>query len=169
MKKIPLITILLFVPTVCLVGAYVWFYSADQSMLANTLRMRAVLVGANARGAASLDTEQDGDSLAAARAYIVSEEKVAAFLSDLEARGRAAGATVAVSSVEPDKNASGTLGIALSISGSFASVMQALGLIEYAPYGISASTVTVQKESGTLWRAEVKGGVLYAPASATKK
>lgn len=104
---------------------------------------------------------------ATVRGYFVSEERVVQFISDLEARGRATGASVEVLSVSAGQGAtvSQNLTLALSITGGFSSVLRALGAIEYAPYHISVASLSLRKGLESGWRADVRLDVGAAPSA----
>ncbi|MFA5942786.1 MAG: hypothetical protein WC798_03930 [Candidatus Paceibacterota bacterium] len=103
---------------------------------------------------------------AAVQSYFVPETGVVAFISGLEARGRAQGAAVSVLSVSTTQGARPTLLFALTIKGTFDAVMRTVGVIEYAPHDISFSGLSlVQNEEGD-WQADLKLVVGSVGASA---
>ncbi len=168
MKKIPVTTTVLAVIVLVLFGSYLSFYVANGNLLSETLRVRALAVQAKSNTGRFSSSGMGSEEHADVSTYQVTEEQVPAFLADIEGRGRSVGAQITVASVEPEKSNNGKLRVTLSISGNFPAVMQTLGLIEYAPYGISTSAVTLSK-SGTQWQADVVFTVLYASASASIK
>lgn len=101
------------------------------------------------------------------RGYFVPETGVVAFIDDLEARGRALGAAVSVLSVSTGGGgAEPTLQFALSVKGTFDAVMRTVGAIEYAPYAISISALSVGQDAKDLWHADLKLRVASVPPAA---
>lgn len=102
----------------------------------------------------------------AVQAYFVPESAVVPFIDDLESRGRALHTTVSVTSVAAKQVESRpALVLSLTIDGSFDAVMRTVGAIEYAPYDISVSSLTLALSDGGNWRAGL--GVLVGSASST--
>jgi len=90
------------------------------------------------------------------QSYFVSESGIVTFIAGLEARGLAEGAAVSVLSVSKgDSNKLPTLLLTLTIKGKFDAVMRTIGTIEYAPYDISISTLTVGHDSADSWKADL--------------
>ena len=89
--------------------------------------------------------------------YFISETGVVAFINGLEALGRANGATaVSVLSVSTDgAPARQTFKFTLSIKGKFDAVMRTVGAIEYAPYAISISSLSIGKNAKNDWHADI--------------
>lgn len=94
---------------------------------------------------------------AAVQQYFISETGVVAFIDDLEALGRVNGAaTTKVLSVSADDaSAQPTFTFALSIMGTFGAVMRTVGAIEYAPYAISISSLSVGQNAKNDWHADL--------------
>lgn len=89
--------------------------------------------------------------------YFVSETGVVTFIDGLETRGRAQGTIINVLSVSTGGTLTQpTLEFALSIIGTFDAVMRTIGAIEYAPYAISVSTVSIGQDAKNSWHADVK-------------
>jgi hypothetical protein len=100
--------------------------------------------------------EISGDE-AAVQAYFVSSANVVGFIDDLEARGKALGASVSVLSVSADPSSAHTaLDLVLSVKGPFNAVMRTVGAIEYAPYDIVVSDLSVGQDDKNLWHADLK-------------
>lgn len=100
--------------------------------------------------------------------YFVSEDRVAAFIDGLEARGRALGAKVTVTSVaDADSNGHSGLALVLLVKGDFDAVMRTVGAIEYAPYDLSITSLILTHDITGGWHADVKLTVGSAPAAAT--
>ncbi len=149
-------------------GAYgVWYQtvSAQSAVVADLENQISQKTETSARiaSARAALTEVAGDE-AAVRSYFVSPTNVVGFIDDLQARGRALGATVSVLSVNTD-TASAHTALTLSIKavGSFDAVMRTVGAIEYAPYDISLGTVGVGLDNRGVWHADVALSVGTAP------
>ena len=98
--------------------------------------------------------------------YFVPETGVVAFINNLEARGRKQGAVVSVLSVSTSATEkSPTLVFSLTISGSFDAVMRTVGVIEYAPYDLSVSALSITHDGEKSWRADLTIRVGSASAS----
>lgn len=100
--------------------------------------------------------------------YFVSETGVVAFINGLEDLGHSLGATVSVLSV----SAGGvpiqpTFELALSVKGTFDAVVRTIGAIEYLPYDISMSTLSVGQDAKNNWSANLKLAVGSSITSAT--
>lgn len=103
--------------------------------------------------------------------YFVPETNIALFNDNLEMQGKAQGATVTVLSVAK----SGTtlrpmLALALSIQGTFDAVMRTIGVIEYAPYAVTITGLSLQHAEEKLWHANLNlnvGSVSTAIATST--
>lgn len=92
------------------------------------------------------------------QSYFVPETSVVAFINDLEARGRQQGTLVNVLSVSAgSETKQPMLVLALTINGAFDAVMRTVGAIEYAPYALSISEISLGQEDGKgNWRANLK-------------
>ena len=94
---------------------------------------------------------------AAIQSYFVPEIGVVTFITDLEARGRLQSAAVNVLSVSAGGEAKQpTLVLTLTINGTFDSVMRTVGAIEYAPYALSISGLSLGQDGKDGWRANLK-------------
>lgn len=103
---------------------------------------------------------------ATVQSYFVPETGVVAFIDDLEKRARAQGATMKVLSVSVGgAGETPTLVLSLSIDGAFDPVMRTIGAIEYAPYDISLSKLSVAKSGKIDWDAGLEITVGSVPAS----
>ncbi len=88
-------------------------------------------------------------------AHVVRQSDIVSFLEQLEKQGRAQGATVKVLSVNPVQSETDTrIIISLTASGTFDAVLRSVGAIEYGPYDIVLTAVTIT----TVPSEEVKGG-----------
>ncbi|MDE1919700.1 MAG: hypothetical protein KGH56_03340 [Patescibacteria group bacterium] len=91
------------------------------------------------------------------QSYFVPEIGVVAFIDDLQNRGRALEAAVSVLSVSTGgTSAEPALLFSLSVKGTFDAVMRTVGAIEYAPYAISVSGLSVDQDAKNSWHADLK-------------
>lgn len=97
--------------------------------------------------------------------YFVPEANVVSFINSLEEHGKTLGATVGVLSVSTGGTAIQPLLIlSLTITGTFDSVMRTAGVIEYAPYDLSITNLSVSQNAKDLWHADLKMSVGSVPA-----
>lgn len=90
------------------------------------------------------------------QSYFVPETGVVAFINNLEAQGHTQGATVNVLSVSTsDDPTQPTLTFSLTIKGTFDAVMRTIGAIEYTPYDLSVSTLTLGEDGPKMWHADL--------------
>jgi hypothetical protein len=140
-------------------GAYLWWYSAvavasaQAQSLANdiTTRSRAELRITAAR--TTLANLALAESTVAG--YFVAQANIVPFIEQLQTLGAASGATVSVLSVSAGTGAANPpITISLSISGTFDHVARAVGAIEYAPYDLTVSSLTItQTKDKKSWQA----------------
>ncbi len=134
--------------------AYAWWH---QEVLRVASEAADLAVQAAERGnVQTRSSRNEVASLAEGEAYVGAHllplGEIVPFLEGLEATGREFGALVAVASVS-DAAGEGQISIALSIEGSFDSVMRTVGTIEYGPYASAIDTLTLDTLDGTLWSA----------------
>lgn len=149
-----------------------WFgvwYATVSNMSAVAAQVQNQIAGANenvqriASARAAL-TEIAGDE-ASVRDHFVAEENVVTFVNDLEARGHAQGVTVSAQSISKNTTSSGpVLLVALSLEGTFDAVMRTIGAIEYAPYAVSVSALSVEQGAADAWHANLNLVVGSSPA-----
>lgn len=103
---------------------------------------------------------------ATVRSYFVLEDGVVAFIDSLEKQGKSLGATIRVRSVEaggvPGQS---TIELSLIVSGTFDSVMRAVGSMEYLPYNLSVSSLALTQDGKKSWHADVTLSVGTLPAT----
>lgn len=100
------------------------------------------------------------------QSYFVPETGVVSFIDNLESRARAQTATMKVLSVSVgDLSKQPTLVLSITVSGTFDSVMRTIGAIEYAPYDLSISKVSLGKGEKNEWSANLELIVGSVPAS----
>lgn len=98
--------------------------------------------------------------------YFVSNDGVVAFIDSLESLGKTVGAVVNVTSVATaGSKTQPALQLALGIDGSFDTVMRTAGAIEYAPYDIVVTALSLQSTDKNKWHADMS--MLVGSASST--
>jgi len=106
--------------------------------------------------ARSILNELEGEE-ARIQGYFVPEISTVPFINNLEARGRALGASVVVSSVaKGGTSAEPMLVLSLTVKGSFDAVMRTVGSIEYAPYNSAITSLYLGHDDKNSWHADVK-------------
>jgi hypothetical protein len=143
-----------------LVGYWVWYgvvatASVAVTTLQNQIDTKTSIVSRTATTRSALaDIADDEDAV---QNYFISETGVVAFINSLEALGRASGAaTVSVLSVSAGNALpQPTFTFTLSIKGTFDAVMRTVGAIEYAPYAISISSLSVGRDAKNEWHADL--------------
>lgn len=89
--------------------------------------------------------------------YFVSEAGIVAFIDALERREKTLGTTVGVLSVSTSGTAAQpSLTLSLTVKGTFDAVMRTVGSIEYAPYDLSISAVSIVQDAENSWHADLK-------------
>lgn len=145
--------------TLSLIGYGIWYATITaKSALATTLQEQIdIKIGninrLNTTRTALADSASDEAMI---QNYFVPETGVVAFIDSLETRGRVQGATVSVLSVAKSGTLHPILEFSLSIKGTFDAVMRTIGTIEYAPYAISVSTVSITQSEENSWSADMK-------------
>ena len=151
-------------------GYGVWYaIIADKSAavadLENQINIKTDTASRIASARAAL-AEISGDE-AAVRSYFVPETGVVAFIDSLESQGRVQNAAVSVLSVSSDgTSAHPTFLFAITIKGSFNSVMNTVGAIEYLPYALSISSFSLGQDGKNSWHAALNLLVSSVPLSA---
>ncbi len=98
--------------------------------------------------------------------FFVPESGVVAFIDVLEKKGKVHGAAVSVSSVATAGTpAQPTIAFAFTIEGTFDAVMRTVGSIEYAPYDLSVSALSLSQGDKRSWHADIKLLVGSVPAA----
>jgi hypothetical protein len=144
---------------VALVGYGLWY----AQIRAESVTLAALEAEVRVKGGAdaSVPKTQFEEDEALVDRYFVSKELIPSFINDLEARGRAQGATITVTSVAQQGTG---FAVALTAKGSFDAVARTVGVIEYAPYHLTLSSMSVVREITDTWRADVKLTVSAPPA-----
>lgn len=161
MRPIFVQLILAFVVCAIAIAGYLFWYvavavqSASVTALQSRIDAKTDTVSRMVASRAAL-ADMAGDEVAV-RNYFVSDTGIVAFIDGLEALGRAVGSTtVNVLSVSTaSTGARPAFKFALSIKGKFDGVMRTVGAIEYAPYAISVSSLSVAKNAKNDWQANL--------------
>lgn len=104
----------------------------------------------------------------AVQSYFVSEAGVVLFIDHLESRAREQAAALEVLSVSVGNSAAQpTLVVAITVRGTFDAVLRTVGAIEYAPYSVSLSKLSLVGEGKNLWGANLELVVGSVPEGAT--
>lgn len=97
------------------------------------------------------------DDEIAVKSYFVSENDIVSFIDDLQERGLSQKTIVKVLSVSAGgTNARPTLSLAVTVIGAFDAVMRTVGSIEYSPYDLSISKLSVMKSDKKTWSANLE-------------
>lgn len=92
--------------------------------------------------------ELSGDE-AEVQGYFVSNANIVSFIDTLQRRGNELGSKVNVLSVSAANTKSPTLTLTLQIQGPFSAVMRTVGAVEYAPYALTVSSLSVTEVQGS--------------------
>lgn len=91
------------------------------------------------------------------RSYFISENDIVAFIDGLQERGLSQRTIVKVLSVSAGgTNVRQTLSLAVTVTGAFDAVMRTIGSIEYSPYDLSISKLSVMKSDKKTWLANLE-------------
>ena len=145
--------------------------SAAVAQLESQISTKTETAGRIASARASLAGAADNE--ADIQGYFVPETGVVAFINNLEAQGRTQNASVSVLSVSTSVvDAQPTLTFSLTIRGAFDAVMRTIGVIEYLPYDLSVSTLSITRDGQdekNSWRADLTLLVGSVKADVTTK
>jgi hypothetical protein len=164
------LTIALVICAVILTGYGVWYAvvsikSASVADLENQITAAIETAGRMASVRTALSKIIGDETIV--QSYFVPEASVVAFINSLEARGHSQGATVSVLSVSAGSElVQPTLVLTLTIKGTFDAVMRTIGTIEYAPFAISISSLSLGQDFKNEWHANVKMYVGSIPLNA---
>ncbi len=156
---------------VSFIGYGIWYGAiADKSAavadLENQIKIKTDTASRIASARVAL-AEISGDE-AAVRSYFVPETGVVAFIDNLQSRGRAQNAAVSVLSVSSSGTpAHPTFIFAITVKGSFNSVMNTVGAIEYLPYALSISSLSLVQDGKNSWNAALNLLVSSVPLATT--
>lgn len=155
-------------------GAYgVWFVMVDTEnakarSLASDIQTKsqdAARIAEAKAALAALTAKEDSISM-----HFISANDVVPFLGSLEQTGTALGSKVHVVSVgadNPKPGAQGHLTLSVQITGTFDAVLRTLGSLEYSPYYITLTNLTLDTAGENAWSAATTFSVGTGPAPAT--
>jgi len=154
---------------VAIVGYGMWYAtistkSAAVASLQNQIDTKTETVNRIAATRATLaDVASDE---ATVQSYFVPEAGVVSFIDSLETHGKALGASMNVLSVSTSGTvAQPTLAFTLTAKGTFDAVMRTVGSIEYSPYDLSITALTIVQDDKNSWHADLKLSVGSVPAT----
>lgn len=142
------------------VGHGVWYSviakkSAEAANLQNQIDAKTEVSARVALARTALAEIAGNES--AVQSYFVPEAGVVLFINHLEARAREQAAALQVLSVSVGDSAlRPTLIITVTVRGTFDAVMRTVGAIEYAPYSVSLSKLSLVGEGKNLWGANLE-------------
>lgn len=160
--KTPLLHILIAC-SVCVaifVGQGLWYSvvagkSSAVAALQSQIEMKSEAAGRIASSRAELAKIANDE--VTVRSYFVSENDIVAFIDGLQERGLSQETIVKVLSVSAGGTSTRpTLAIAVTVTGAFDAVMRTIGSIEYAPYDLSISKLSVMKNDKKIWSANLE-------------
>ena len=160
----------IFVCVVVLSGYGFWYSvivgkSSSVADLQKQIDSKKEIAGRIAAARTALAEIADDES--AVQNYFVPETDVVPFIDNLEMRARAQTAEMKVLSVSVGNDArQSTLILSVRIRGTFDSIMRTVGAIEYSPYDLSLSKLSVGKEAKNVWNADVELIVGSVPTNA---
>ena len=162
--------IALIVSITAFIGYGIWYaiVSAKSAEVADVQSQIAAATNTMSRIAVARTAlaEVAGDE-AKMQSYFVSDTGVVSFINALEAIGLSTNTTVNVLSVSPGTSpARPTLQLNLSVKGAFDPVMRTVGAIEYAPYAVSISMLSVGQDAKGSWHADMSINVGSASSEA---
>ncbi len=97
--------------------------------------------------------------------YFIPETGVVSFIDTLQTQAEALNATTSILSVSMSGiGTQAALKIALTVKGTFDSVMRTIGTIEYMPYDLSISTLSLEQDTKNAWHADLNLVVGSIPA-----
>lgn len=163
--------IVVIIVAVVTLGAYAGWYTFVSGESAAVAQLEHQIATADATASRANALRATLDSLAADEAkiqnYFVSDTAVVTFITQLEASGQPMGATVSVLSVSSGKTTTQpTLLFAVSVKGTFDSVMRTVGAIEQMPYDLTVSSLAVQLDGKHSWHADLNLVVGSMPTAA---
>jgi hypothetical protein len=159
--KSPLIHLMIMgILSVAAVTGYSFWYTMVSNKSNEVVDLQNQIVTAtetmnHIASARTMLAEISGDE-AKMQSYFIREADIPAFNDYLESLGRPENATVSIISVAPGgSSAQPTFLITLTIGGAFDAVMTTVGAMEYAPYDISLSALSVTQSGKDNWQASV--------------
>lgn len=162
--------ILALIGSLSVAAWYVSWYSTVSQKSSDVVNLQNQITAASDNMSRIASTRatlaQIADDEADIQNYFVSDANIVSFINELEALGSEEGAVVSVVSVS--KGGSRTLPkllLTLSVDGTFDAVMRTVGAVEYAPYAISVSMLSVARGVKGGWHADFHITVDSLPAA----
>lgn len=170
-SKLLHVGIALVICTASLVGNALWYWKvSDMSVVMANLesKIQEKKMASENISTAKTALARFENSEALITNYFVPEEGIVPFINELETRGRSLGAAVTVASVS-SKGVTGQSEFALSlkVAGTFDAVMRTVGVIEYAPYAVTISKLSLDEDEKNTWRATIELTVGSVPTVGT--
>ena len=166
----------IFIGGTAIVGQGFWYSiitkkSAEVAYLQNQIDMKTETANRVALARTVLAEIVGNES--AVQSYFVPETGIVSFINDLESRAREQKTAMKVLSVSIGASTKQpTLIFTLTVSGTFDAVLRTVGAVEYAPYNISISKLSLMNEEKNMWRANLElvvGSVLVSTATSTRE
>lgn len=146
---------------IAILAGYIFWYSIITSMsinvttLQNKIDSKTEMINRMSTTQATIAEIADDEAVVQNR--FISEDGIVAFINDLENKGRTLGSSVNVLSVSKgDSHDKTAFTFSISIKGTFDIVMRTVGAIEYAPYAISITALSVGQDNDGNWNANMK-------------
>lgn len=141
------------------IGHSIWYAtlaakSANVASLQNQIDAKSETMSRIASARAAL-TEISGAEVSLQN-YFVPETNMVAFIDGLQTEGNAQGVALNVLSVSAGTGDQPMFILALTIKGTFDAVMRTVGVIEYTPYYVSTSGLSLVKNDKDNWQADLK-------------
>lgn len=153
---------------VAIIGYGIWYAalytkSTEVATLESDIRTKTAAVARIAATRAALEGVANDEEVV--HGYFVPADGVVTFINSLETQSKTLGASLSVLSVATGGTTlQPTLELALTVKGKFEAVMQTVGAIEYLPYGISVSSLSIVHDAKNSWHADLKLLVGSLPA-----
>lgn len=123
--------------------AYQGLGKLSASVAATTEEVAAKKENASAAALAEEELKRLTIEEDAIRAYYVIPDDIVTFLEELQAKGTTLGTTVTVESVSANTAPRPHLDLSLNVTGTFDAVVRTVGAIEYSPYDLIVSNLTL--------------------------
>lgn len=164
--------IIAFLMLVSLLAGYGVWYTALSNKSSQVATLQGQITAASLAINRAVSTRsaiaEIADDEAVIRGYFVPETAIVSFISDLEARALAQEAVVSVLSVSTGgSKTEPALLLSLKVTGTFDAIMRTVGAIEYAPYAISVSSLSVGQNTQDGWQASLSLSVGSLAVEAT--
>jgi hypothetical protein len=136
---------------IAVISAYLFWYHELSAKRAEAAAESATLATSQANAAlaseASAQLSSLGADAAAVNAYFIDAADVVPFLETLQDTGSRLGSSIDVQSVTAKSDGRPHLDLSLTISGPFSAVARTVGAIEFAPYDITVTSLSMTAAS----------------------